>query len=79
MNSKQRRKDKRLWKYSVKMTYRDYAHYEEMWGWLKSRYGSKVYKCGWRDRHAWYPAQEYNVEWQFLEEKRMVEFMLRWL
>lgn len=79
MNSKQRRKDKRLWKYSVKMTYRDYDHYDEMWNWLKERYGSKVNRCGWRDRHAWYPAMDYDVVWEFVDQKKMVEFTLRWL
>ena len=50
MNSKQRRKDKRKWKYSVVTTSRDYDHYEEKWNWLKNHYSANAAKCGWRDR-----------------------------
>lgn len=79
MNSKQRRKDKRLWKYRVKMTYTDYTDYDQMWNWLANKHGKKANRCGWRDRMGWYPAQEYDVIWEFNEQKKMVEFMLRWL
>lgn len=81
MNSKQRRKDKRAWKYSVKVLAKDYDHYEEMWNWLDKNYGRKIYKCGWRDR---YPSDSYfysvtfEVIWQFTDQKKLVEFILRW-
>lgn len=79
MNSKQRRKDKRIWKYSVKIPYKDYDHYEEIWEWLKSHYGTNANRCGWRDRHNYYLGVALdNVEWQFQEQKKYVEFMLRW-
>ena len=78
MNSRQRRRDRRLWKYSIKISYTDFAHYSAMWEWLKSQYGTNVHRCGWRDRHEWYPANEYDVEWQFIDQRRAVEFALKW-
>ena len=84
MNSKQRRKDSRHWKYSVMIRAKDFEHYEEMWEWLKSKYGTKVHRCGWRDRHplinyTYVPGEWFNVVWQFTDEKKLVEFSLRWL
>lgn len=83
MNSKQRRKDKRTWKYSVTVRAKDFGHYEEMWEWLKMRHGTNVHKCGWRDRHPDIHYDDYldgtfAVIWEFLDKKKAVEFTLRW-
>lgn len=85
MNSKQRRTDKRLWKYSVKVPYQDYDNYVKMWDWLKLKYGTKARKCGWRDRHGPFISDDikyflsYDIEWQFSDERKYIEFTLRWL
>ena len=79
MNSRQRRVDRRLWKYSVPLTLRDYDQYIEIWDWLKGRYSSKVAKCGWRDRNVYYRHNEtIGTTWQFKDEKRAIEFILKW-
>jgi hypothetical protein len=79
MNSRQRRVDRRHWKYSVTLDLLDYDHYLEMWDWLKGRYGSTVSRCGWRDRSAYYGYDNsVDTTWQFTDEKKYVEFMLRW-
>jgi hypothetical protein len=79
MNSKQRRVDRRLWKYSVPLTLRDYDHYLEIWDWLKERYSSNAARCGWRDRNVHYTHNDtIGSVWQFYDEKKLVEFMLRW-
>jgi len=79
MNSHQRRKDRRLWKYSVSTDLKDYNQYVEIWDWLKRSYTSKVRKCGWRDRHPYYRYYDsFSIIWQFTDEKKLVEFLLRW-
>jgi hypothetical protein len=78
MNSRQRRVDRRHWKYSVPFTLRDYDHYLEIWDWLKSKYTTNVARCGWRDRTVYYRNHTLGTTWQFNDEKKLVEFMLRW-
>ena len=83
MNSKQRRKDSRLWKYNVTINAKSFGHYEEMWEWLCNRFGSKVSRCGWRDRHPEIDYRDYDdgtfdVVWQFVNERDAIEFTLRW-
>ena len=78
MNSRQRRKDTRAWKYCITMTNKTYNEYCDMWNWLRQRYGGKVHWCGWRDRVEETNYFYYNIEWQFLKQKDAVEFALRW-
>jgi len=78
MNSHQRRKDRRLWKYSVSTDLKDYNQYVEIWDWLKRSYTSKVCKCGWRDRPYYRYYDSFSIIWQFTDEKKLVEFLLRW-
>jgi hypothetical protein len=79
MNSRQRRVDRRLWKYSVDLYLADYGRYLEIWNWLTGRHGRNVTRCGWRDRAVEY-RYDFSVAatWQFTDEKKFVEFMLRW-
>ena len=81
MNSRQRRKDKRFWKYSVKIILKNYDHYSEMWDWCKLQYGSINDRCGWRERgyddYLIYGNE--TIEWQFNDKRKYVEFSLRWL
>lgn len=82
MNSNQRRKDKRKWKFSVPVTCTHFGHYQEMWEWLADKYGTNVNKCGWRDRDnttSFYTTYEYfDIDWQFVDERKAIEFTLRW-
>lgn len=83
MNSHQRKKDKRRWKYTVTVNTRSFRHYEEMWEWLENRFGKNSAKCGWRDRHPEYFHRDYSdgtfdVFWQFINERDAIEFTLRW-
>ena len=80
MNSKQRRIDRRCWKYSIPKACRDWDEYNDMWQWLAKRYGKKIYKCGWREKTEWpYSwSDQIHVVWEFRREKDLVEFILRW-
>lgn len=83
MNSQQRRRDRRLWQYSVRITARSYDQYNAMWMWLKAKHTSKAYRCGWRDRVdlVWdtdLNDEVYDIRWQFLKQQDAVEFALRW-
>lgn len=81
MNAKQRRQDRKLWRYSIATVARDWDHYNAMWEWLKSRHGANASRCGWRDRimYRHYCNQEnYQVVWQFTNEQNAIEFALRW-
>ena len=81
MNSKQRRQDRKLWRHSVATVAQDWDHYVAMWEWLKEKHGTKVVRCGWRDRivdrNASYQLN-YSVTWQFIRERDAIEFALRW-
>ena len=83
MNSKQRRVDRRCWKYSVITYVDDYDNYTEMWSWLKQRHGTNVNQCGWRDRHLANLYTEADdtmpVKWEFIREKDALEFALKWI
>lgn len=81
MNSKQRRQDRKLWRYSIITVAEDWYHYEEMWNWLKARHGTKVTMCGWRDRidrRNTCDQENYKVVWQFINQRDAIEFALRW-
>lgn len=84
MNSRQRRQDRRQWTYSITTVAQDWDHYNAMWMWLKARHGTKVDRCGWRDRiddrNSSYSYQvRYNITWQFQREHDAIEFALRWV
>ena len=80
MNSKQRRIDRRCWKYSVPTLCRDWDEYNDMWQWLGKRHGKKIYRCGWREKTSWVDSysDRIQVTWEFRKEKDLVEFILRW-
>jgi hypothetical protein len=73
MNSKQRRKDKRKYRYRITIDHDTWQEYEEAWWWLANRYGRTVNTCGWRDRASWRSAR-----WEFDNEKTFVAFALAW-
>lgn len=71
MNSKERRKDKRKWKYSVRYAYTDCDRYDEMWDWLVATFGNKNGQC-WRECYG-----HIGDYWQFDNEQAMTMFVLR--
>ncbi len=80
MNSRQRRQDRKLWRYSIITLARDYDHYIEMWEWLTEQHGKRARDCGWRERMS-VPLSfdyDYKITWQFIREKDATEFALRW-
>ena len=82
MNSKQRRKDRRLWKYKIKIVAKDFDHYAEMWDWLAINYGKIIDECGWRvkfDLECMHAYDEYmDTVWIFNDKRKATEFTLRW-
>lgn len=79
MNSRQRRRDKKLWCYRIEVIARNHYHYSEMWDWLNKRYGKKAATCGWRDRQSIYDDDiNFKVRWEFTTERIATEFALRW-
>jgi hypothetical protein len=71
MNSNQRRKDKRKWKYNVRYTYTEWDRYDEMWNWLCATYGN-LKNHVWRERHGYI-----GDWWQFEDEEAMTMFVLK--
>lgn len=81
MNSRQRRWDRRVWKYSTETLCRDWDVYNEMWQWLVARHGKKIYKCGWREKDTYWVSpgsDRMHVIWEFRREKDLTAFILRW-
>ena len=88
MNSHQRRKDRRQWRYVVHQRYsigQTWAWHNQEYlvrfQWCQAQFGNKVNRCGWRSI--------YNVpletidgvklhQWQFNCPKRAALFALRW-
>lgn len=80
VNARQRRQDRKLWRYSIVVVAQNYGHYEEMWNWLKQRHTAKANRCGWRERiQAYGSDDEYRITWQFINEQDAMEFALRWV
>lgn len=82
MNSKQRRKDRRQWKYTVNTIAKDYDHYIEMWNWLANAYGRKILSCGWRVKFELHTIYEYDeslpMQWIFDNQHKASNFAMRW-
>lgn len=82
MNSKQRRKDRRQWKYEVNTIAKDYDHYIEMWEWLSNTYGKKILRCGWRVKFFVSIIREYDesfpIQWIFDDQQKASNFALKW-
>ena len=77
MNSKQRRKDRKRWCYSVRINYPDSGWgsdeivYQQIWDWCAQNYGTLVHTCGWRDRDC-------GDRWEFDCPKKAALFALKW-
>jgi hypothetical protein len=77
MNSKQRRKDYRLWKFEVMLSgeQRNQNGYDAMFDWCVSTFGNKPFstKQNWREAH-----RHFGTCWQFTNQESATLFMLRW-
>lgn len=72
MNSKQRRKEKRTWKYEVEIPYDFEDEYMPMFEWCQKNFGPTV--CdGWRNKH-----NTAGEVWQFDCDRKAALFALRW-
>ena len=76
MNSHQRRKDRKLWRYRIETSYvyaggDAQARYDEIWAWLKKNFGDNANSCGWRERG-------YGEIWEFNCAKKAAAFALPW-
>lgn len=79
MNSRQRRQDRKRWRYSIVTVAHDWDHYSAMWLWLKEKHGTNVLRCGWRDRHDMYDDEtDFKIRWEFDNERNATEFALKW-
>jgi hypothetical protein len=78
MNSKQRRKDHKRWRYHVQVEYPvtgswgdDAVKYQKIWDWCTEHYGTIVHTCGWRDKDC-------GELWEFDCPKKAAYFALKW-
>ena len=73
MNSKQRRKERREWKYKVVTPTPDWHRYLDKFDWCVKNFGGCV-DDGWRDPRYY---SDY-AEWKFNCPKKAALFALRW-
>jgi len=75
MNSAQRRKDARKWKYHVRLPYEkvDVNNYDTMWYWARDTWGNGKKCAGWREAH-----NHIGTWWQFTSDKKAMLFALKW-
>lgn len=76
MNSRDRRRDRRQWRYQVETAYiydgdNPQAEYDQIWAWLQQNFGTRNDRCGWRERG-------YGEIWEFDSAKKAAAFALRW-
>lgn len=72
MNSHQRRKERREWKYIIDVPTRDWHHYMEMFEWCQKNFGITV-ADGWND-----PRWLNTPAWKFNCPKKAAVFAMRW-
>jgi hypothetical protein len=75
MNSRQRRYDRKKWRYQVKLSYEqaDRNGYDRMFAWCRDTFGNSVECSGWREKH-----RHIGTWWQFTSAKKAALFSLRW-
>jgi hypothetical protein len=78
MNSKQRRRDTRRWRWRVDPSWQENVHYLDdierynaIWSWCRDNYGIDVRYCGWRDRDC-------GRYWEFDDSQKAMMFKLKW-
>ena len=80
MNSKQRRQDRKKWKYHVRLTYdqADRNGYDNMFDWCRDTFGNGVRNNLWREESWSEFHQEFGTSWQFTDGKTAALFALKW-
>ena len=75
MNSKQRRRDERKWRYQVEIPYEKASRndYDTMFDWCQDMWGNGRKCAGWREKHG-----HVGTCWQFTSEEKAVLFAMRW-
>ena len=75
MNSAQRRKDGRKWKYYVALSYDkvDLNGYDNMFDWCRDTFGNGKKCAGWREAH-----NHIGTWWEFTSDKKAMLFAMRW-
>jgi len=80
VNSKQRRLDRRKWRYNVSVKTPSFQRYIDQWSWLDERFGRIIAECGWREHRenadCW-DITGYSI-WEFERERDASAFDLRW-
>jgi len=71
MNSNQRRKDKRKWKYHVAYEHTSQERYDQMWDWCVATFGNHIDRV-WREKHG-----HVGDYWQFEDEQSMTLFVMK--
>jgi hypothetical protein len=72
MNSKERRKDKRRYRYQVRYNrHIDQPEYDVMWDWCVAQWGNRTFGP-WREKHG-----HAGTFWQFDNEQSYMLFTLR--
>jgi hypothetical protein len=75
MNARQRRTDRKRWKYHVTLTYEqaDRNGYDHMFDWCCDTFGNGVVCAGWREKHNYI-----GTWWQFTNAEKAALFSLKW-
>lgn len=72
MNSHQRRKNRREWKYVVQVYSQEWDHYIGIFKWCQQNFGITV-ASGWQD-----PRPTFDTRWKFNCPKKAAAFAMRW-
>jgi hypothetical protein len=76
MNSKQRRVDRKEWRYEVTIDEgKSFADYDAMFDWCVTNYGNSrgIGRNGWREKHG-----HFGTCWQFNNSRKAMAFALKW-
>jgi len=72
MNSKQRRADRKRWKYTVSINERrSFLDYDNMYDWCVTNFKNTG---DWREKHG-----HFGTCWQFVDSDKATAFALRWV
>jgi hypothetical protein len=76
MNSRQRRADRKEWRYEVTINEsQSFVNYDAMFDWCVANYGNTrgISPNGWREKHG-----HFGTCWQFNSSTKAIAFALKW-
>ena len=74
MNARQRRADRKRWKYNVSIDEdRSYEQYNEMFDWCVTNFKNTLTHNKWREKHG-----HFGTCWQFTDSAAAIAFALKW-